>query len=177
MHRIVASITTLDQPLDVVVTNADAYRPDACAHCRLGGLWRHGGYHRKADRSAGDESRNPVAVVRFRCRQCWRTCSPLPLCIAPRRGYAWAVQQAVLARMLAGCSVPRCSRCTCRARRTVRRWRAWLDARSEHFALVLRSRFPERGRWPDRDSLWRDVIDARPLARAKAWLDRELSVP
>ena len=177
MHRIVASIITLDQHLEAVVATPDVYRPDACPHCRLSGLWRHGCYHRKADRSAGSESCNPVAVLRFLCRQCLRTCSRLPLCIAPRRWYDWAAQQVVLALLLAGCSVHRCSRCTCRARRTVRRWRDWLDARGEHFAFVLRSRFPELGRLPDLNSLWRHVIDAMPLARAMAWLDRELSVP
>ena len=123
MHRIVASITTLDQHLEAVGATPEIYRPDACPHCRLSGLWRHGCYHRKADRSAGAQSCNPVAVLRFLCRQCLRTCSRLPLCIAPRRWYDWAVQQLVLALLLAGCSVHRCARCTCRARRTVRRWR------------------------------------------------------
>jgi hypothetical protein len=65
----------------------EAYRPDSCPHCRLAGLWCHGCYYRKADRSAGVESHNPVAVLRFLCRSCLRTCSRLPLCIAPRRWY------------------------------------------------------------------------------------------
>ena len=177
MHRIVASITTLDQHLEAVGATPERYRPQACPHCRLGGLWRHGCYYRKADRSAGGESCNPVAVLRFLCRQCLRTCSRLPLCIAPRRWYDWAAQQAVLALLLAGCSVHRCARCTCRARRTVRRWRDWLDARGEHFAFVLRSRFPELGRLPDRNSLWRHMVNVMPLAQAMAWLDRELIVP
>ena len=177
MHRIVASIITLDQHLDAVKTNRDAYRPDACPYCRLGGLWRHGCYHRKADRSADGESRNPVPVLRFLCRQCLRTCSRLPLCIAPRRWYDWAVQQVVLALLLSGSSLHIFSRCTCRARRTVRRWRDWLHERSESFAFFLRSRFAQLGRSADHDSLWRNVFDRLSLAQAMAWLDRELIVP
>lgn len=177
MHRIVASVITLDQHLDAVRTNRDVYRPDACPHCRLGGLWRHGCYHRKADRGAGGESLNPVAVLRFLCRECLRTCSRLPLCIAPRRWYDWAVQQVVLALLLSGCSVNHCSCRTCCARRTVRRWRDWLHARSERFAVFLRSRFAQLGRSPDRDSFWRNVLDSMSLAQAMAWLDRELIVP
>ena len=177
MHRIVASITTLDQHLETLGTNAEVYRPQACPHCRLGGLWRHGCYHRKADRSAGGESRNPVAVLRFICRECLRTCSRLPLCSAPRRWYDWAMQQVVLALLLAGCSVHLCCRCTCRARRTVRRWRDWLDDRSERFAFFLRTRFAQLGRSADRESFWRHVLDSLSLGQAMAWLDRDLIVP
>ena len=179
MHRIVASITTLEQHLDAVLARPEAYRPQACPHCRSGGLWRHGCYHRKADRraAAGAGSRNPVAVLRFLCRQCRGTCSRLPLCIAPRRWYDWALQQVVLALLLAGCSVHSCSACSGRSRRTVRRWRDWLQARGEQFAFCLRSRLPELGRWPDEAAMWRHVIDAMPLAQAMAWLDRELIVP
>lgn len=176
MHRIVASITTVDEHLEALVMNPEVYRPDACPHCRLGGLWRHGCYHRKADRSAG-ESCNPVAVLRFLCRECLRTCSRLPLCIAPRRWYDWTVQQVVLALLLAGSSVHSCCRRTCRARRTVRRWRDWLHARGEHFAFFLRSRFAQLGRSADHESFWRHVLDSMPLAQAMAWLDRELIVP
>ena len=132
---------------------------------------------RKADRSAGDESLNPVAVLRFLCRQCMRTCSRLPLCIAPRRWYDWAVRQAVLALLLSGCSVNHCSCRTCRARRTVRRWRDWLNERSERFAFFLRSRFAQLGRSADQDSFWRNVLDSISLAQAMAGLDRDLIVP
>ena len=178
MQRIVASITTLEHHLEALELNSEVYRPDACPHCRLGGLWRHGCYHRKADRSAGGESRNPVAVLRFLCRECLRTCSRLPACIAPRRWYDWAVQQLVLMMMLlGGGSVHGCSRLAGCARRTVRRWRDWLDARSERFAFFLRSRFAELGRLADHESFWRYVLDSLSLAQAMAWVDRDLTVP
>ena len=155
----------------------EVYRPDACPHCRLGGLWRHGCYHRKADRRAGGESLNPVAVLRFLCRECLRTCSRLPACIAPRRWFNWAVQQMVLMLLLGGSSLRGCSRQTGVDRRTARRWRDWLDARSERFAFFLRSRFAHLGRSADRESFWRLVLDSMALAQAMACLDRDLIVP
>ena len=177
MHRIVAGITTLEQHLDAVRTNPDAYRPDACPHCRLGGLWGHGRYYRKGDRSTGGATREPVPVLRYLCRGCLRTCSRLPLFISPRRWYCWAAQQVVLLLLLSGASLHGCCCCTGRALRTVVRWRDWLKGRSENFAFFLRSRFAELGRRPDHDTFWRHVIDSMSLAQAMAWLDRELIVP
>ena len=178
MDRILASITSLEQHAQALAQNSEAYRPTACPHCHRSGLWRHGCYHRKADRGAGsDESLNPVAVLRFLCRACERTCSRLPACIAPRRWYDWAVQQVVLLLVLGGCSVHRCAVCASRDRHTVRRWRDWLRDRGERFAFFLRSRFPELGRVADHASFWRNVIDKLSLQQAIAWLDRDLIVP
>ena len=113
MNRILASITTLAQHLHAVANDSDVYRPPACPQCSAAGMWCHGCYHRKADRSASaGESLNPVPVLRFLCPACQRTCSRLPACIAPRRWYDWALQQAVLLLLLAGCSVHQCCNCT-----------------------------------------------------------------
>ena len=83
---------------DVNVTklggDSAAYRPTACPRCQRSGLWRHGYCERKADRRVGvsaDESLNAVAVPRFLCPACVRTCSRLQACIAPRRWFDWAV--------------------------------------------------------------------------------------
>ena len=140
MQRILASMTSLEQHAQALSGDSEAYRPTACPRCQRSGLWRHGFYERKADRRVGvsaDESLNPVAVPRFLCPACARTCSRLPACIAPRRWYDWAVQQFVLLMLLAGCSVHRCAVCTGRERHTVRRWRDWLCERSESFALAV----------------------------------------
>ena len=178
MDRILASIISLEQHAQALAGDSEAYRPTSCPHCRTGGLWRHGCYQRKADRNVGaGTSLNPVAVLRFLCRACERTCSRLPACISPRRWYDWAVQQVVLLMLLAGGSVHRCAACTCRDRHTVRRWRDWLRGRSETFAFFLRSRLPESGRFADHESFWRNVIDALSLEQAMALLDRDLVVP
>jgi transposase-like protein len=177
MDRIVGSIASLEQHLLAVATDPEQYRPQACPHCRRAGVWRHGCYHRKADRSSGAESLNPVPVLRFLCRGCARTCSRLPACIAPRRWFDWVVQQAVLVLLLGGMSLHGCARCSGRDRRTVRRWRDWLHERGEQFSFFLRSHWPELGRAADFESFWRNVIDELSLQRAVVWLDRELVVP
>lgn len=177
MHRIVSSIIFLAQHFQVIEQSPEVYRPPYCPHCGLSVLWCHGFYHRKADRSEGAVgSYNPVPICRFCCAGCRRTCSRLPLCIAPRRWYDWAVQQVVLQNLLNGWSLHRCSRTSCLDRHTVRRWRDWLTARSETFIFHLRSRFPEWGR-TDAPDFWRTMPDGMSLANAMAWLDRDLIVP
>ena len=61
MDRIVGSIASLAEHLIAVVTDAELYRPEACPHCRRSGMWCHGSYPRKADRSAKGLL-NPVPV-------------------------------------------------------------------------------------------------------------------
>ncbi|MGH8433780.1 MAG: hypothetical protein ACRERX_04715 [Pseudomonas sp.] len=178
MHRILASVITLEQHVETVAHNAEAYRPLACPHCQAGGLWRHGHYEREADRRPGNlTSLNPVRVLRFLCRLCERTCSRLPACIPPRRWHAWTVQQVVLLLLLGGFSLQHCAGCAGCDRRTVGRWRDWLHERGESFAFFLRSRFPELGRISDHASFWRNVIGNLSLQQAMAWLDRDLIVP
>ena len=91
MHRIVASITSLDEHLEAVRTNPEVYRPLNCPHCGVTGLWGHGCYYRKGERCTGGATRELVPVLRFLCRGCICTCSRLPLFICPRRWYCcWA---------------------------------------------------------------------------------------
>jgi len=177
MNRILGTITTLDQHFVELASGGDAYRPANCPHCEVGGLWHHGCYRRKADRSAdSSESRNPVPILRFLCNACLRTCSRLPACIAPRRWYDWALQQMVLLLLLAGGSLHQGRRQTGRARSTLRRWRDWLHARSAQFTFFLRSRLPELGRLPEPD-FWPRVIASMSLRDAMTQLDQDLVVP
>jgi transposase-like protein len=176
MNRILGSIASLAQHLNTIVTDPEQYRPAACPHCGYAVVWRHGCYRRKADRSI-DGSLNPVPVLRFLCRDCVRTCSRLPACIAPRRWFDWAVQQAVLLLLLSGASLNSCARCSGRDHRTVRRWRDWLLERGEQFAFFLRSRLPELGRVADFNAFWRNVIEEVSLQQAMVLLDRDLVVP
>ncbi len=55
MDRIVGSIASLAQHLIAIATDVELYRPRACPHCQRAGVWRHGCYHRKADRSGLDK--------------------------------------------------------------------------------------------------------------------------
>ncbi len=178
MHRIVPTITSLDQHQHVIDHTPDAYRPPRCPHCGRGVLWRHGCYHRKADRSRQSGcSRNPVPIRRYCCAGCRRTCSRLPLCIAPRRWHDWSVQHAALYCLMCGQSLHGACRHACLDRRTVRRWRDWLCCRSETFVFFLRSRFPALGRNADQNAFWKNTLLDRPLGCVMAWLDRDLVVP
>jgi hypothetical protein len=83
------------------------------------------------------------------------------------------VQQRVLRLLLSGVSLYQCSATGHLDRRTVRRWWHWLKARSETFALFLRSRFPDGGRAVDGSSFWLTCLDHMPLCEAMAYLDQE----
>ncbi len=92
MHRIVSGITTLNQHVETLFHTPEVYRPHACPHCGMNSLWRHGCYHRKADRGSPICNKlNPVPIPRFCCPGCRHTCSRLPACIAPRRWYGWEI--------------------------------------------------------------------------------------
>jgi len=177
MVRIVSGIATLHQHRETLCHAPDVYRPPACPHCGLGGLWSHGCYHRKADR-APRSLENPVPIPRFLCRGCQRTCSRLPACIAPRRWYDWAVQQRVLMGRLMGASVHALSRACALARTTVRRWWREFKSRSPLFVFTLRSRFPEWGRVADGEAFWRACLSHTPLQDVMATLDSDgVTVP
>jgi transposase-like protein len=177
MYRIVLEYLTLEQHLRAVVSTAQSYRPDRCPHCGSGNLWGHGCYDRKADHSS-HAALNPVPVPRFRCPECSRTCSRLPLCICPRRWYGWALQQLVFSLRLSGVSLRRTAAVTGLARHTVRRWWRWLEAGSGDFAFYLRSRFHDLGRTTDAPSFWRACFARMPLCGAMAWLDGDgVTVP
>ena len=179
MHRIVSSITTLEQHFSTMESAPQEYRLRACPHCGLGGPWRHGCYQRKVDRRvASEESRQVAPVCRFYCRGCRRTHSRLPLCIAPRRWFDWAVQQLVLALVLAGMSLRACAQQVGVDRHTVRRWRDWLLApQAVRFVFHLRSQWSELGRTDEGPPFWRDVFARLGLPEAMACLDRLMTVP
>lgn len=179
MLRILAANPLLSQHIAQILHAPELYRPLACAHCGLASPWHHGFYTRKADRSGGpDASLNPVPVCRFICHGCRRTGSRVPLAIAPRRWYDWALQQRVLEWLLSALSLHQAAKRAELDRRTVRRWWAWLKSSTQLFSFKLRSRFPELGRaGDDWKAFWRAVLAAMPLCEAMAWLDRELVVP
>ena len=178
MNRIVASVTTLLQHVEAVKQTPEIYRPLSCPHCGIKIVWQHGCYTRKADRRwESDGSLNPVPILRYCCSACRRTCSRLPLCIAPRRWYDWSVQQGVLERLLNGFSQQHCARTDVPDRRTVGRWWHWLQECGQTFEVHLRSRLPELGRLAGFSDFWRQVFKSMGLAAAMALLDREMIVP
>lgn len=174
MYRIVPGIASLRQHLETLSRTPQIYRPARCPHCGLGKVFRHGCYMRKAARNReSDGASNPIPIPRYLCCGCRRTCSRLPACIAPRRWHGWGVQQIVLQLLLTGASLRQCGAAMHLDRRTVRRWRDWLNSRSEAFAFFLRARFPELGRTADWRSFWIACFKRMPLCEAMALLDRD----
>lgn len=178
MSRIVASVTTLEQHVEAIEQTPEIYRPLACPHCGIKIVWQHGSYTRKADRRHdGEGSLNPVPILRFCCSACRRTCSRLPLCIAPRRWHDWSVQQGALEGLLNGDSLRGCARAKVRDRRTIGRWWHWFEEHGQGFEFHLRSRLPELGRVAGFVAFWRQVFKSMGLAAAMALLDQEMIVP
>jgi hypothetical protein len=178
MRRIVVGITSLEQHEQALELTPEIYRPASCPHCGIKILWSHGHYSRKADLcNRGEANHNPVAILRYRCSVCRRTCSRLPECIAPRRWYNWCLQQSALYALLTNGKAQSPPPCPTPAPRTLGRWWHWLEERSAQFRFALTSRFPELGRAGDDATLWLGVLDSLGLARAMAWLDQEISVP
>jgi transposase-like protein len=174
MYRIVASIISLQQHLDILASNPIIYRPRVCPYCSFGQLWCHGCYERKADRvGSASDSLNPIPIPRYLCPGCHQTCSRLPECIAPRRWYNWTIQQLVILTLLTDCSLRLCSQQCNLDRHTVRRWWHELQEHHHEFALFLRMRFPELGRSANFTTFWQNCLQAMSLSQAMAWLDRE----
>ena len=174
MHHILPAIDSLDQHLYHLEHHPEAYRPQQCPHCGLGGVWRHGHYRRKADREGKDGVYlDPVPIPRFYCRHCQATCSRLPVCIAPRRWYAWSAQQGVLVLLLSGSSLRKAARMSRPGRHTIRRWWRWLADRFSRYSFHLRSHFSELGRYASQASFWLACLRRMPLAAAMAVLDRD----
>ena len=53
MFRILPGIHSLEQHLEHLQSEPEAYRPEYCPHCGKAGVWRHGHYARKAPAGEG----------------------------------------------------------------------------------------------------------------------------
>lgn len=123
MVFIFAGMSSIIQYLTEIKLNPEQFRPERCPCCGKAGVWFHGGYPRKADRSSSpDDSLNPIFIQRFFCPHCKRTCSVLPECIPPRRWHLWEVQQAALVLLLAGKSLYAAAKGLTPSRHTLARW-------------------------------------------------------
>jgi len=174
MYRILPAIESLDQHLYHLEQHPEAYRPERCPHCGMGGVWRHGHYWRKADRDGEDGVYlDPVPIPRFYCHHCQTTCSRLPGCIAPRRWYLWVVQQTALVLLLSGYSLHEVARMHRPGRRTLGRWWRGLKKRFQADSFRLCSRFAELGRHLCFASFWSACLERMSLADAMGWLERD----
>ena len=173
MSRMLPGIESLEQHRVLLEDNPDAYKPERCPRCGKAGLHHHGHYERNAPRGEGlSLAVGLLMILRFFCPACRGTCSRLPSCLSPWRQYWWKSQQAVLQRLSAGESVRKVAREMLPRRRTIGRWRHWIEREFDRQSLHLRSRFAPLGRaagWP---AFWSLCLQTMSLSEAMGWLDR-----
>lgn len=164
MRHIVANLTTLDQYLKAQKETPAIFRPERCPSCGKEGLWIHGSYDRKADRSSG--SRDLIHIFRFFCPSCNCTCSVLPECISPDRWYLWHIQQAAIVLVLAGKSLAAVAREVVPSRHTISRWLGRLKERFKFHKDVICQHFIDLGRTDNFADFWSACLSKIPLSKA-----------
>jgi transposase-like protein len=173
MARIVPGIHSPEQHLEHLRSDPEAYRPECCPHCGRAGVWRHGSYERKTPPGEGlAYTLGELRIPRFLCPRCERSCSRLPMGLAPLRHFLWKVQQVVLEGLIAGESIRQVSRRVWPSRRTISRWWQWLGRKFESHAFHLCSRFPELGRGVDMKPFWQGCLAQMGLGEAMSWLEQ-----
>lgn len=154
MRGIISRVESLTQYLLMMAEGSIFYETD-CPHCGKSGIWLHGCYPRKADRSCKPgESLNPILIQRFFCPNCRRTSSVLPECIPPKRWYLWDIQQAALLLLLAGKSLNAVAQKMMPSRHTVKRWLTLLKEQLHLYKDVLCNHFIELGCTLDFFDFW-----------------------
>jgi transposase-like protein len=163
MQHIVAGILLLAQHLITLKENSNSYRLNFCPHCGIEGVWNHGHYDRKSDRSG---ELNPIFILRFLCPHCKKTHSVLPECIPPRRWYMWSIQQSVLLKMISGEGIRATSRSEQPSLSTCKRWLARLKNQFLAQRDALCAHAIEFARFVDFEGFWKNCLNKISLGRA-----------
>ena len=174
MSLILSGILTFRQHLNTLKQTPELYCPDACIYCQETSIWRYGYYYRKPDRlNHGEASQNDIPIPRFKCIACRHTFSTLPECIAPRRWYPWAIQQACLWLSLSGWSIRRIHQLFPTARSTLSRWVSWLGDKFTVHHRVLCGKDATLGYYSELTPFWLHWFDIKPMSHAVALLNQE----
>jgi uncharacterized protein DUF6431 len=167
MVHIVAGILSLIQYLKTLEDKPEQLRPSCCPCCGKLGLWLHGCYPRKADRSGkSEESLNPIFIQRFFCPDCRGTSSTLPECIPPRRWYLWEVQQIALIGLLLGKRAYAIAKEIIPSRHTISRWATRLKDQYYLHKDILCGHFMALGRASGFSNFWETCLNKIPLSQA-----------
>lgn len=166
MQHIVSGVLSLTQYLLSFKEESGRYQLSRCLGCGKSGLWLHGCYARKADRSCmeANESLNPIFIQRFYCHFCRKTCSVLPECVAIRRWYLWIAQQIVLLHWLSGMSIYSIAKKSVPSRHTIRRW---VNRFKEQFHLhkdAICNQLMDLGRTVDFKDFWQTFLKEKLLS-------------
>jgi transposase-like protein len=176
---IIAGIISIAKYSELLAGKSVRLRPSHCLNCNSCNIHFHALYFRKARR--GSAKLNPVPIQRYQCKDCGRTFSVLPECIAPRRWYAWSDQQAVLEIAITETSRPSLQKMSQDhgiSRRTIARWIRWLIERYDLFSAILKTRYSELGYASHAKLFWRICFQNIGLSAAMVmvnWLGE--SVP
>ena len=174
MSLILSDIVTFRQHLNALEQTPELYRPKECIHCHETMIWCHGYYYRKPDRlNHGEESQNDIPIPRFKCVSCCRTFSTLPECIAPRRWYPWAIQQACLWLRVSGWSIRQIHLLFPMARSTLSRWFRWLKGNFSKHRRVLCSKVASLGYYSELTPFWLHWLDSNLFSHAMVLLNQE----
>ena len=174
MRLILSEILTLRQHLNTLKQTPELYCPDACIYCQETSIWRYGYYYRKPDRlNHGDASQNDIPIPRFKCVTCRRTFSTLPECIAPRRWYPWAIQQACLWLSLSGWSIRNIHQLFPAARSTLSRWVRWMGDKFNDHHRVLCNKVSAMGYYSAYTPFWLHWFESNLLSHAMLLLNRQ----
>ena len=177
MSLILSEILTLRQHLITLIQSPGLYCPDACVYCQETTIWRYGYYYRKPDRlNHAEQSQNDIPIPRFKCVTCQRTFSTLPECIAPRRWYPWAIQQACLWLSLNGWSIRQIQPLFPTARSTLSRWIRWLNNSFSDHHRVLCSEVASMGYYSKLVPFWLHWLDSKTLSHAMVILHQSAVV-
>jgi hypothetical protein len=163
MLCIVAGILLLTQHLTMLKENPNHYRSKFCLHCGRAGVWNHGHYDRKSDRSG---ELNPISILRFFCSHCRKTHSVLPECIPPKRWYIWDIQQSVLFKIISGESMRAVSRSEQPGLSTCKRWVKQFKNQFSKQRDSLCARVNEFARLVDFKGFWKNCLNQISLSQA-----------
>lgn len=161
MICILVGILSLSQYLATL----QVVQPRCCPHCGRAGVWKHGYYGRKSDRSKTGEL-NPIPIRRFLCPHCKKTHSVLPECIPPKRWYMWDIQQSVLLKIISGESMRAVSRSEQPSLSTCKRWMERFKNQFLKQRDALSARVNELARLVDFESFWKNCLNQMSLGRA-----------
>lgn len=173
MAIILKNILTFQQHLETLEKEPERYCPDHCPHCNWTAFTGHGCYSRKPDRFHDNDNANDIPIPRFKCKNCGRTCSTLPECIAPRRWYPWGLQQWCLSCVLEGWSMSRLCSVHIMGRSTISRWKAWLNQTFNDYQQQLCQDFPQFGYFSDLKTFWTHWFKQHSLSHAMAYLNQQ----
>jgi hypothetical protein len=185
--NIIPGICSLDQYEQWLNSEGRYYHPDKCPLCGCAGKMNcHGGYYRQADRrNPGNTSKNPVLILRFKCKQCKHTSRALPEFLAPRRWYDWNVHQSFVVALLEEEDIKLVTQKISLnefvekpASITLLRWVRWFSDTFQKYRFHMVTQSAALGLCQTWQALWKKSLEIQPFSKWMRFLiEQQLPVP